>query len=146
MKIIIEEKANAQEEDTIIIRCDAMNDTILKLIQQLKAQEEKITATQDQRIVMIRPKDVYYFEAVDSKVFLYTQSQVYEVKQRLYELEEIYKGYEFFRASKSIILNLSKIDHLSPVLGSRLEAVLLNKEKIIVSRQYVAKLKEILGL
>lgn len=146
MKIIIEEKQDKDDEDTIIIRCDTMNDALMNLIQRLKMQDEKFTATQDHRIVMIHPKDVFYFEAVDNKVFLYTEAQVYEIKQRLYEIEENFRGNDYFRASKSIILNLSKIDHLSPVLGNRIEAVLTNQEKIIVSRQYVSLLKDILGL
>lgn len=146
MKIIIEDKKDPKDEDCIIIRCDTMEEYVLKLIQRLKVQEEKFTALQGNAIQQIDPKDVFYFESVDNKTFLYTQSQVYEVKQRLYEIEENYKGGDYLRASKSIIINLTKIHHLSPVIGSRLEAVLMNNEKIIISRQYVAQLKELLGL
>lgn len=146
MKIIIEEKQNPKDEDSIIIRCDTMNETIMTLIQKLKQQEEKFTAMQGTSISRIAPDDVFYFESVDNKTFLYTQKQVYEIKQRLYEIEESFQGSDYFRASKSIIVNLSKIHHLSPMLGSRLEAVLINNEKVIISRQYVAQLKELLGL
>lgn len=146
MKIIIEEKQHPNDEDTIIIRCNEMNESLMKLIQKLKTQEEKFTATLGTTICRIDPKDVFYFESVDNKTFLYTQTQVYEIKQRLYEIEETFQGSDYFRASKSVILNVSKIHHLSPVIGSRLEAVLINDEKIIISRQYVTQLKELLGL
>ena len=146
MKIIIEEKQNQNDEDTIIIRCDSMNETLIKLVQRIKAQDEKFTAMQGNTICQIKPRDVFYFESVDNKTFLYTESQVYEIKQRLYEIADRFQGSDYFRASKSVILNLSKIHHLSPMIGSRLEAVLVNKEKIVISRQYVAQLKMLLGL
>lgn len=50
------------------------------------------------------------------------------------------------RASKSMVLNLNKIKHLSPAFGGRFEALLENDEKVIISRQYVPVLKERLGL
>ena len=55
-------------------------------------------------------------------------------------------SFPFMRASKSMILNLDKIRHLSPAFGGRFEALLENEEKVIISRQYVPVLKERLGL
>ena len=62
------------------------------------------------------------------------------------KLEERFRGTDFFRASKSVILNLSKIKNLTPALGGRFEAAMKNREKILISRQYVPILKEKLGL
>lgn len=146
MKIIIEEKTSKDEEDTIIVRCDTIDDSIMKLLHQLKTKDELIIGNENGNIARIQPQDVYYFEAVDHKVFLYTEKNVYEIKQKLYEIEELYQGMDYFRVSKSVILNLSKIQYLSPVLGSRLEATLLNGEHIMISRQYVAALKVLLGI
>lgn len=146
MKIIIEEKTSREDEDLIIVRCASLNESVLKLLQQLKAGDERITCTKNGTIARIRPDDVYYFESVDNKTFLYTEREIYEIRQKLYEIEDSYAGLDFFRCSKSIIVNLSKIRFLSPVLGSRLEATLLNDEKIIISRQYVAALKVLLKI
>ena len=52
----------------------------------------------------------------------------------------------FFRANKAVIVNLDKIDSLSPAFGGRFEAVLQNGYKVIISRNYVSLLKELLGL
>lgn len=146
MKIIIEEKLSKDDEDTIIVRCSSLSDPLLKLLQQLKTSDHLFIGTHSGHISRIKPKDVYYFESVDNKVFLYTKDEVYEIRQKLYEIDEEYKSPDFFRVSKSVILNLSKVKHLSPVLGSRLEATLLNEEKIMISRQYVASLKILLGI
>lgn len=88
----------------------------------------------------------YYFESVDHKVFAYCQNQVYEIHKKLYELEADYAGQDFLRISKSTIVHLPKILHLKPLFNGRFEAALKNREKVIISRQYVATLKKKLGI
>lgn len=145
MKIIIEEN-NPGEEDQIIIRCSELNENLLKIISELKMSQKKIAGMKDGNIIMIDPGNVYYFEGVDNKVFLYCKQNVYETKLKLYEIEEEYKNTNYFRASKSIILNLAKIRSVSPAYSGRFEALLINGEKVVISRQYVPELKKKLGL
>lgn len=145
MKITIETPRQG-EEDEIIIRCATMDDSIMELIYALKMGREKLTAYSGKGIVMLPPKDVYYFESVDNKVFAYCQKEVYEVRKKLYELEKDYSKNDFLRISKSTIVNLSKISYLTPAFNGKFEAVLRNGEKTIISRQYVAALKKHLGI
>lgn len=105
-----------------------------------------ILGYQEDRISRIKISDIYYFEAVDGKVFAYCKDNVYEVKQKLYELEELCKEKHCFRASKSTILNAAKISSLHPSISGRFQALLDNGEKVVISRQYVPMLKHILGL
>lgn len=145
MKITITDRAD-NEEDEIIIRCRQVDEHILKMVYSIKAGRERITATKGTDIVQVAPKEIYYFEAVDNKIFLYLEKEVYETKLKLYELEEKFQGTDFLRVSKSVILNLSKVKSLSPAFNGRFEATMRNGEKLIVSRQYVPVLKEKLGL
>lgn len=145
MKIIIEEN-DPGEEDQIIIRCSELNENLLKIISELKMSQKKIAGMKDGNIIMIDPGNAYYFEGVDNKVFLYCKQNVYETKLKLYEIEEEYKNTNYFRASKSIILNLAKIRSVSPAYSGRFEALLINGEKVVISRQYVPELKKKLGL
>jgi DNA-binding LytR/AlgR family response regulator len=145
MKIIIED-CNPGEEDQVIIRCKELNETLLKLISELKLGQKKFAGMKDGNIIMIEPSSVYYFEGVDNKVFMYCKQNVYETKLKLYEIEEEYSNTTFFRASKSVILNVSKIKSISPAFSGRFEALLFNGEKVVISRQYVPDLKKKLGL
>lgn len=145
MKIIIEE-CKPGEEEQIIIRCNQMDENLLKIISELKKGQKKLTGMKDGIITMIEPSNVYYFEGVDNKVFLYCKQNVYETKLKLYEIEEEYKNTNFFRASKSVILNITKIKSISPAYSGRFEALLFNGEKVVISRQYVPELKKKLGL
>ncbi|HWT74716.1 MAG TPA: LytTR family DNA-binding domain-containing protein [Mobilitalea sp.] len=145
MKIIIEE-CKLGEEDQIIIRCKEMDENILKIISDLKMGQKKLAGMKDGNITMIDPNHVFYFEGVDNKVFLYCKQNVYETKLKLYEIEEEYSNTNFFRASKSVILNITKIKSVSPAYSGRFEALLFNGEKVVISRQYVPELKKKLGL
>lgn len=145
MKITIETPAPGQE-DEVIIRCSRLDRPILELISTIKAGSCKLTGYHGTAITMLQPKDIYYFEAVDNKVFAYCEKQVYELRKKLYELEDELSGTDFLRISKSTIVDLSKITNLAPLFNGRLEAKLKNGEKIIISRQYVPGLKKKLGI
>ena len=145
MKIIIEDALEGQE-DEIIIRCHEMDEHLLELIYGIKMNKSKISCSYNGGIYMVNPQDIYYFEAVDNKVFIYCKEQVYESKLKLYEIEAMFRDTSFFRASKSCILNLDKISNITSAFNGRLETTLKNGEKIIISRQYVPALKEKLGI
>lgn len=145
MKIIIED-AGENGEELLLLRCKELSPSILRLVAEIKNQQERLVVFQDNQIIRVAPADIYYFEAVDNKVFAYTDGQVFESRQKLYELEEAFGQREFLRVSKSFLLNLSKIESISPALDGRFEALLDNGEKIIITRSYAKDLKKRLGI
>lgn len=144
MKIIIEEPPEGVEE-RIIVQCHNISPELLSVLNSLKKQNNMLVGNVDNAIHRISPSDIYYFEAVDKKTFIYCEADVYESKHKLYELEDLAMD-DFFRISKSVIVNLSKIKSLIPSLSGRVEAILINKERVIISRQYVSELKKALGM
>ena len=145
MKITIQDRPDG-EEDEIIVRCRHLDDRMLKMIYALKEGQEKLTVLREGKFVQLSPKDIYYFEAVDNRVFVYLERDVYECKLKLYELERRFAETDFFRATKSTIVNLSKVKSFGPAFNGRFELLMKNGEKLIVSRQYVPGLKTKLGL
>ncbi|OBZ09028.1 histidine kinase [Bacillus sp. FJAT-27264] len=145
MKISIEEISQDQEEE-ILIRCHEVDDEIYEIVNKLQTDNLTLLGHRNDKVHRIKLSDVYYFEAVDGKVFLYSKDNVFEVKQKLYELEELCKEKNCFRASKSTILNIAKISVIHPTLSGRFQAVLDNGERVVISRQYVPVLKNMLGL
>jgi len=145
IKISIEEISLELEEE-ILIRCHEVDEEINEILNKLKSENPILLGHQQDSIHRIRLSDIYYFEAVDGKVFMYCRNNVFEVKQKLYELEELCKGKNCFRASKSTILNIAKISSVYPTISGRFEAALDNGERTVISRQYVPVLKNMLGL
>lgn len=141
MKIVLEQPADG-EEDQIIVKCRDITAELMNMIAAVKSGYDKMTVYDGNEIHRISPGIIYYFEAVDNKIFLYCKEKVCESKQKLYELEGLFANSDFIRVSKSVILNLKKIKSLAPAYSGRFEATLLNDEKIIISRQYVPELKK----
>lgn len=81
-----------------------------------------------------------------NRVYAYTESQVYEVHKKLYEIEQDYADTDLIRISKSAVVNVSRITYIRPMLNGKFEATLKNNEKIMISRQYVPALKKKLEL
>ncbi|NSB13571.1 LytTR family DNA-binding domain-containing protein [Clostridium beijerinckii] len=145
MKIIIE-NIPAGSEPEIIIKCNEPDESLLQLIYSLKSSSKKLIGFTDLQMHIINPKDVFYFESVDNKVFIYCKQKIFQSRLKLYEIESEYENSDFFRASKSIIINISKIESVSPIFYGKFEALLQNGEKIFISRQYVPVFKKKLGL
>ncbi len=144
MKITIE-TPKPGEEDEVIIRCAEVDDKLMRLIYALR-EDERLTGYLEDKIVKLSLKDIYYFEAVDNKIFAYASEETYEIRRKLYELEQDFVHTDFLRISKSAIVNTSKIAYVKPIFNGRFEAKLKNGEKIIISRQYVAELKKKIGI
>lgn len=145
MKITIFDIPPGGEEE-IIVKCSYLDDELVQLLRQFGQGSSKLNVFRDGKIYLITPEEIYYFESVEEKVFAYCSAEVYEIKSKLYLLEQRLPERDFLRISKSTILNLNKIGRLSPAFGGRFEALLQNGEKVMISRQYVGRLKEALGL
>lgn len=145
MKIIINEVEDIEDVE-IVINCKTIDENVTRIISKLKALEEKITGNKDGKIFILDTNEIFYFESVDKKTFIYMDKEVFQTHLRLYELEERLKNTDFFRASKSTIINLRKVRNIVPMFGGRIEILLDNDEKLVVSRQYVPILKNKLDL
>lgn len=90
--------------------------------------------------VSVRVEDVLYFEAVGELVFAYAENAVYEVKKRLYQIEEGVRRNSVQRASKSTLINTEHIVSVRPALNGRLFAKMENGEEVLISRNYAKQI------
>lgn len=145
MRIIIE-PPQPNDEDVVIVRCASPDQRLISMLLTFQNAKTELTGYLDDRIVRLNYQDVFYFEANENRVFAYCSSEVYEVRYKLYELENLFAPWDFVRCSKSLIVNMEKIESLAPMFSGKLEAHLNNGERIVISRQYVHSLKEKLGI
>ena len=140
VKVILQQISDKADE-RLIIECVEVTPDVESIRSYALTKGTTLTGSVDERIYQFNLSDVFYFEAVDERVFAYTKSRTLELKARLYELENAYSDKHFIRCSKSFVLNLMKIECISPILNGRFMAHMKNGEKIIISRQYVADIK-----
>lgn len=79
------------------------------------------------------------------KTQIYTQSDKYIFKGRLYQIEKNLPS-DFIMASRSAIINYRKLDHLKMLENGNIDAILENKIDVQISRRKIKSLKEKLGL
>ena len=144
MKIRIEEDASAEELE-ITIRCRQTNETVIRILEMLRITDRKLTGHRDGRTWLLDAEQIYYIDTVEKRTFLYTEREVYETPLRLYELEGRLESCDFFRASKSSIINFNQIQSLKPEFGGTMQVTMNNGERLTVSRQYARLIKEMIG-
>jgi len=140
VKIIIEPPEDGEEEK-VIFKCRELSSELMQLIAKINTEQQMLTGYDKEQIYRVQLSEVYYFEAVENRTYMYCKNNVYEIKQKLYQLEETFSNSDFLRVSKSVILNISQIISMSPAFNGRFEVQLNNGEKVIISRQYVSDFK-----
>lgn len=91
--------------------------------------------------VSVRIEDILYYEAVDGMVFAYTVDNVYEIKGRLYQIEEKVCRRNICRASKTMLVNIDHIISVRTALNGRLYAKMENGEEILITRKYAKEVE-----
>ncbi len=132
-------------ETTVDISCCEQSKNITRLKEYIEDFDSTIRVKDGTSLSSLKIIDVYYFEAVDNKTFAYTSDRAYEVDKRLYELEAILDKRYFFRCSKSLIVNVSKIEALRPELTRNIRATLTNGEVVIISRRFASEFKKLIN-
>ena len=143
MKIRIE-LDNAIEENEVIIKCRELSEEIAqiqKVISELIAEKREMIFYKDNTEYYICIDDVLFFETEESSIYAHTLNEVYQVKYKLYELEEILPN-NFVRISKSTILNINHIYSITRnITSSSLVEFKNTYKKVYVSRSYYKVLK-----
>lgn len=130
----------------ISISCNELTPEIEKILATLRMLNKQLTVTKENEIYLLDAAKVVYIESVDRKCFVYTKETIYESNFKLYEFEQQLEQCNFFRISKSCLINLKAIHSLKADLNRRIRITLSNGEQIIASRQYADELKKKLGV
>jgi len=130
-------------DERLIIECVEVSPDIEDIRSYALTKGTTLRGTIKERIYQFNLADVLYFEAFGDQVFAYTKSEGYALKLRLYELEKTYADRHFIRCSKSFVINLMKLESISPALNGRFTAHMKNGGKILISRQYVPEIKRV---
>ena len=115
-------KITEDENELVDIRCHEETDSVREIADFVSSRQGQLNGMLDGRQYAIAVSEIMYIESVDNRTFIYTESKVYESKQRIYELEDILKPKHFLRISKASLVNLMKITSVKPALGGRFSA------------------------
>ena len=128
---------------------DTMTDEVNRVvnyISNLKNTSFMITGQKDGKIELLDQENIIRLYAENGKMFAKLDQATYQIRLRLYELEERLDNDKFVRISNSEIVNLKKVKGLDLSFAGTICMELENGEVSYVSRRYVSKIKKKLGL
>lgn len=127
---------------TIIIEYPEYNEFVARVAKKINSIDMDFSASIEDRQVRIPLSEIYYFEIVDRKAFIYTENEVYRLDLSMAELEDMTKESEIVRISRTCLININHLKGIKQIKNSHLEAELDNNEKLIVSRKYLKDIKQ----
>ena len=134
-------------EPRIIIMTNKITDEISELMQRLAEEKTRLLAGfKKETVSLLEQEKIIRIYAANSKVFAVTEDDEYQVRLRLYELEDRLDRKFFVRISNSEIINLRKIEEFDMSFTGTICVSLSNGAVTYVSRRYIAKIKQLLGL
>ena len=132
----------------VVVCAPARTPQVEELLRRLEGMGDSPTFTAFRRgeALLLPLHDILRFYADGKGVSCQTAGGVYAVRQRLYELEEDLAGEGFVRVSNSEVVNLGKVSALDLSLTGTIKMTLEGAVTVYVSRRYVKKIKEAVGL
>jgi DNA-binding LytR/AlgR family response regulator len=129
-------------ETEITVNCNRRSDDIENLLAAIRLADMKLTGSKNGQQHILDVTDIVYIDSTDKHTFLYTSVDVFESPFKLYELEAKLIDCNFMRASKNTLFNFNHIQSIKPDFDRRLVMTMTGGNKLIVSRQYAASVKE----
>lgn len=123
-------------EDHVDVYYRKKTEEIIDILSYLNKEQTTILASWEGRQKILSLSDIYYFESVDKKVFIYDEGNVYNTDFTLQFIEEMGRKFGFIRVNKSTIINIYKIAHMKTDTQMRIIATLKNEERIQINRSY----------
>ena len=140
---VVERRVSSLEEERVVFEYVQKTKELVDIIDYIEAKEKLVTVFgKKKEIKQIRVNDILYFEALGEHVYVQTRDQMYEVKMRLYQVEEMLAKHKMFRISKSVLINFRHVISVRPASNSRMYVKMSNEEELLISRKYARKVMD----
>ncbi|MCL2352705.1 MAG: LytTR family transcriptional regulator [Firmicutes bacterium] len=134
-------------EPKVLIITNRITDEINEFVRKVSEQDVSVLAGfKDDSVFVLDPDNILRIYAADQKVYAISEDGEYRLRLRLYEVEERLRSQKFVRISNSEIINLKKVRDFDLGFSGTICVRFQNKTQSYVSRRYVPKIKQVLGL
>ena len=130
-----------REEEVIVYahKRDRLTEEIERLVQ------DDWVGYSDNAVTKLRVADIYCFTVEDNKIYAVTDNGKWQIKQRLYQIEEQLPD-TFVKINQSCLANIRGIERFDVSFGAALTVIFKNGYRDYVSRRQVKTVKERLGI
>jgi len=144
VKIIMDDKYTTP---SIVIYTNQMTPEIQALVNNLRIDHTKqVLGYNGGEVFIIEPTAISRIHTEGNKVIAVCEEGSYQLKNRIYEIDENPPTRYFIRISNSEIVNFEKVKSLDLSITGTITLKFKNGQKTYVSRRYVDKIKTHLGI
>ena len=123
---------------------------ILGLLEELNARErtrgrERLVVRSPERSFFLRTETIDYIEAAGKFVHLHVGRTVHALRESMAELEQELDAARFLRISRSVIVNLDRIQEIQPWFQGDYVLILSDGTKLTSTRGYRDNMRRLLG-
>lgn len=135
------------KEPKIVILTDRVTEEINEIVKRLSGEQTRMLAGfKDGQATVLELERIYRVYASNGKVYAEAEGGTYLLRLRLYEAEERLSDRSFVRISGGEVINLKKVRGFDLSFMGTICVSLSNGTVTYVSRRYVSKIKQLLGL
>lgn len=144
MKVTFESVSNAETE--VIIRGEIGSPEVENLLEFIKsrntvAARRMVLYKEDEQFI-VDPDEVVYVEVADNKVRVFTQSESFDSKKKLYELKEMLVQEPFAQINKGTLVNIDFVKSVQAEFSGNYTLRLKNRKEILtISRKFFKEFK-----
>jgi DNA-binding LytR/AlgR family response regulator len=104
----------------------------------------QIVCRKAERMLLLPPEDIFWFQVVDGIVKAHTRAETFWVNYQLSELETALPAETFFRARREVLVNLTRIREIRPWFKSGFQLLMADSaaSEIVVSERQVRLLRQ----
>ena len=133
------------EEERVLIYAHDRTRLVEDIESLVLSSEIDLTGSYDSEIIKIDINDVVCFISDNNKVFALIGDKKYQIKYRLYQIEELNLNM-FIKINQSCLANKTKIKKFETTIGGALKVVFKNDYIDFISRRELKNVKKRMGL
>jgi len=142
MKINIDIDEN-HEETQVTIHAKEWTQELEEIVKIIKKEkQQRLFGIDKDQTILLEPKEIDYIHAEKRKIFAVSKDKHFEVKMKLYEVEDFLIPHGFTRSSKSVIGNIHRIEKFEASSNANLCVYFQSGNKEYITRKYVSAIKD----
>ncbi len=131
-------------EEEILIYAHEKNHLVERIEELILEQQRDILAFGDGEVVRLCEDEIFCFVVEEGRVFALTERDKFQLKMRLYQLEEQFPD-RFVKINQSCLVSVDKIARFDASIGGSLMVTLKNGYKDYISRRQMRTVKDRIG-
>ena len=134
------------EEEKVIIYSKERTSLVEQIEKLVSSSGVSLTGTYEDSSILINPIDVSCFVVEGGKIYALINEKKYQLKERLYQLEDMSFNEYFVKLNQSCLANIKQIKEFKASIGGAVMVVFQNGYKDYISRRELKNVKERIGL